>query len=72
MLSEVGVVGNGWQTLKETPSGNEDSLTLFSGQESQFICRAGIVGVTLSVVSVFKNYTKTIELLHQDLNNYAS
>jgi hypothetical protein len=45
------------------------SLTLFGSQEPQLIRGAGVVGPALPIVTVLKNDTEAIELLHQDLND---
>jgi hypothetical protein len=45
-------------------------LTLFRSQKPQLIRSAGVVRVAFAIVSVLKNYTDAVELLHQDLDDY--
>jgi hypothetical protein len=70
MLPKVGVVGNGYSNVRLAIKRKYlCSLTLFSGQESQLVRRATVVGIALSVITIFEDNTEAVELFHQNLDN---
>ena len=44
--------------------------TLFGSQKPQLVRCTRVVGIALSVVPILQDYSETIELLHQDLDDY--
>ena len=68
MLSEVGVVGDGYGMVSRHQRHTAAIRTLLSSQVHQLVGRSSIVWIALAVVAVLEDYAQAIEYYEQRLD----